>query len=433
MFGWGLSVVGAATPRFGSEDTLAPVGRARWYHRLLTLDGARAAGWSEGAAGELGWHTAGVDFYAYHPIWRIYGGPRRIRGARMAAADLVAVHFDNLISTAAITQVWSRIIGGTVVGVDWAAARGDVRSARQVIGVGLHAIQDFYSHSTWIDDPARRDLSWLQAQADPHPELLNGLSTGGFGPDGEHCRHLHGETDFTARSFARIPAMLAAPLLDVVRNRRPIPAGPGATGPNQGPPPGLRYAPAPGINLDSRWQARIGARTRGLDGLDGDAAFDLASGLAVRETRLWLEALDQRFGTGAATEAFWSRVRSDPGGDWTEAFNDPARLAYQFIAAGDYPPRASDTDAASAWFVRVMIGSDQPGRAALFTTTPTRRPLGQVTIGQAGVVGPLDSPDDPIEVVLPTPGLEVQVQAFRRAPAPELRPVSKLVVRTRRS
>ncbi|MDR3658007.1 MAG: hypothetical protein P4L48_20820 [Mycobacterium sp.] len=52
------------------------------------------------------------------------------------------------------------------------------------MGVGLHAIEDFYSHSNWVDDPSRRS-SWrsyasplIAGPGDPREALP--LYTGGY-------------------------------------------------------------------------------------------------------------------------------------------------------------------------------------------------------------------------------------------------------------
>jgi hypothetical protein len=423
MLGW-APIAAGVIPAFGSEDPLEPVERCQWYHRTITQAAAEAEGWSSGAADELGRHTLGVDLYAYHPIWCAQGGPRRWRGVRLARPALVHVHFDNLADGREIAEIWHRITGGLVVAVAWAAQHGEVRAARQAIGVGLHAIQDFYSHSTWIDDPARRERTWLeQGGAGAGPEL----STGGFGPGTGQLTHQHGDTLPTWRTGFRLLAMLLSPVTDL------IPAGlRGArrgSSPAGTPPPGVSYAAVPGINLDSRWQARIGVQTRGLTDLDGDAAFTLALALAARESRTLLVSLNRRFAEDGATAAFWAQVIGGPRSDWTDAFDDPSILAYDFLAAGRYPPGGNAGSDAARWFHRVLVTTPtswtRPDRrwrsARLRTLDASDRELSAtvIPIGRAITVGPVPAEAATLELTLPSRG-RIQIEAFQRAPEPVL-------------
>jgi hypothetical protein len=416
-----LAIGLTATTAFGSEDVLAPVDQAHWYHQEITEDVARVAGWSAGAAAELGLHAVGVDLYSYHGIWAAYGGPSRLRGARMAKKFLDNVHFDNLASTSEITEIWRRTLGGALVGIEWAARQDQVQAARQLVGVSLHSIQDFYSHSTWIDEPARRSRGWLEQDGvDPGP----GLSTGGYGTTTTASPYRHGDTKATWRSLTRLPAMLRVPLFSTIRPTSRKPASPDRH-PHH-PPPGLRYGPTAGINLDSRWQAQIAVGARRAEGLDGDAAFDLAIAQARRESQLWLERLDERFGTDPTTAQFWARVRGGPQADWTCPYNDPTIAAYGFIAIGQYPPNDS-TDAAR-WCHRVLLRPPLrrvprwPARGQLHVLDAQGRQLSSTPLppGQAVFIGPTPAAGVQLEINVKGGG-QIQAHAFRRAPEPVLR------------
>jgi hypothetical protein len=86
----------------------------------------------------------------------------------MARPELVKLHFDDLTSTGQIRTMWRRYLGGTVAALVWAAEANDVHAARNAIACGLHAMQDFYSHSTWVDVAERRSRTWFEA-ATPTP------------------------------------------------------------------------------------------------------------------------------------------------------------------------------------------------------------------------------------------------------------------------
>jgi hypothetical protein len=399
--------IGLLGPQFGSEDPLAPVEQAHWYHQELSEAAALATGWSTGAAAELGRHASGVDLYNYHPVWRLSGGWSRWQAARLARPLLNNIHFDNLASTAEIAEVWQRTVAGTLVGIEWAAQQDQVAAARQLIGVSLHSIQDFYSHSTWIDDPVRREKGWLESGGSAaEPDLC----TGGFGPGTGATPHRHGDMWPTWRSLARLPAMLG---LAEDSTAQPAPDE------TPHPPPGMRYGAAAGINLDSRWQARIAVGVRQIPGLDADAAFDTALTVARRESRFWLARLDRRFGADPGTAAFWHQVRNGPQGDWTEPYTDPAVLAYGFIAVGPYPPSGRGPD---GWFHRVLAtplpGHRQPRAVRVRMLDAHGRELGEqrLPVGRVATIG---SPPDTARLELSGAGL-IQVQAFRRSPQPLL-------------
>jgi hypothetical protein len=96
-----------------------------------------------------------VDYYSNRPP---VGGSEFVRLAR----ELSHMHFDNLDSLAHVRNTWARLAWNTRNGVRAAAA--EVRSARNaeeryqrlvhlavLIGASLHPVQDFYSHSNWVE------------------------------------------------------------------------------------------------------------------------------------------------------------------------------------------------------------------------------------------------------------------------------------------
>ena len=168
----------AVMPAFGSESYLAPWPAPEvWHHEGLTRDAAEAAGFSRAAGGEIAFHATYIDHYLVNPLWRLRGGLARVRAARAIRDDLATLHFDDLPTPEAVTAAWQRYLGGTVAALLWAenawrqgrpgagAGADAVASARQVIGLGLHAVQDFASHSTWINHPDRRTATWREWSA----------------------------------------------------------------------------------------------------------------------------------------------------------------------------------------------------------------------------------------------------------------------------
>ncbi|GLY29090.1 hypothetical protein [Kineosporia sp. NBRC 101731] len=385
----------AFTLLFGSEDPLAPVGQARWHHRDLTRQACDEEGWGPAAADETSWATLGVDLYSYHPIWVAHGGPRRWAAARRLKQSLDKIHFDDLAGSDELEEIWRRLLGGTRIGLAEAGKHDDVAAARHLIGIGLHAVQDFYSHSNWIDAPPRRDTTWLETW--PGAPVPDGLLTGGVHHSHESPSPSHGRVRLTPAALLRIPVLFVAPLI------RRFPA-PGRM------PRGVRGSRSSGINLDSRWQAVQGAEQREQTDLDGGAAFDLAYALALRDSRHWLRLLAQQ-----VPDAFWARVTSGQAADrWTAGFEREPLC--DFLTAGQYPPFGSQDS--GNWFLRITLD---------------RRPRGWATLSQAGssqrfrgrdlTFGPLD-PDSPIHLTGLAPSTAVTALAFRRAPTPVARPLT---------
>lgn len=166
-----LALLTGHLPAFGADAILAPADDlTAWHHRRLTQEAAREAGWSAPAATELGRFADGIDRILFNPIWIAAGGPRRIWGAHMARAANHLLHFDDLPSDDLVSSAWERYVGGAKVALRWAATlpEGDaIRVVRCAVGLLMHAVEDFYSHSTWIDDPLRRETTWWRRPTEP--------------------------------------------------------------------------------------------------------------------------------------------------------------------------------------------------------------------------------------------------------------------------
>lgn len=404
---------------FGSEDPLDPVERAHWHHHAMTRQACLELGWSPQAANESAWATAVVDLYSYQPVWQICGGIGRLRTARRIRPGLNTLHFDGLRSTAAVAEVWHRLLGGSLVALSIAADRGDVAAARHVIGIGLHAVQDFYSHSTWLNDPQRRSRTWLgswERTADRPTPLPADLMTGTSPPAAGAAGPFHGEITVTPAALTRMPRMLITPVLDAVRPRTAAPARP-VSGPPHGlsplPPRGLRPAPVPGINLDTRWQATIGAAQRDC-GLDADTAFETAYRLAVEDSRIWIGLLAEP--TRAADPQFWEQVTAGPGHRWSDAFESRDLDPRAFLSAGGYP--AQNHPDSHSWFLYIQAapGGLRPHAARITLAGIGVEPHRRRLTGSAGwTVGPIDSYSHAEVSGLPVDS-RPQVFRFRRAP-----------------
>ncbi len=373
----------AARAGFGGENPLGPApDPANWHHEALARAAARSAGFTTEAENALAFHTDYVDSYLYNPLWWAKSlpatGAHRAAVATASRHDLVKVHFDDLFAPEQVAGTWRRYLSGTVAALLWIASEPAHRPRRamahNVIGTSLHAIQDFYTHSNWIDDPCRRHRTWFEVPASERAGFP--LWTGSYElPDHLGIKH-HGAYQFACTVLNR----LGQAGLDVLQSTICHDASPYAgsqfcqwvrdcgdddlveyTPPVDIPggftlPEDVVFARA-GINVDSRWQAEVGAAERDV-GLTGPEAFDAAYGLAERSSCQWLRILAGIF-DAPPHQGFWEEVRT--GGVATDAYDtdiepweDLALIPYRFISAGPYPPPAGYDDEA-AWYLRLEI------------------------------------------------------------------------------
>lgn len=257
-------LLGPALPLFGAEDPVV----GPWHHGTMTTRAAQRAGWSGPAAEDLAWHCLSPDMIGYHPLTRLTLSATRAAARRRAREVLVALHFDDLGSGDQVRAAWD---GYTAIAVGCLIGQlqlGDVGGARSSLGVMLHALQDFYSHSTWVDAPDRRGVTWLEA--DDRARAAE-VTTGSYEGPTQPGQKPHGGVGLViGRGHARPPAILRSRLLARLVAARPH-----------------------GINLDSRWLAVTGHRARGLQDVASDELFDCAMALAERHTEQLLTAADR--------------------------------------------------------------------------------------------------------------------------------------------
>jgi hypothetical protein len=130
-----------------------------------------------------------VDYYSSRPT-ELSSDLPEIQG------ELARLHFDSLTSTAQIRNLWTRLARNTQAAVQSATASvhsapdAQARYNRLVslavlIGASLHPVQDFYSHSNWVElYPMQEGVYGTRTWFDtPMPSTL--LHTGLVGPENE--------------------------------------------------------------------------------------------------------------------------------------------------------------------------------------------------------------------------------------------------------
>lgn len=124
-------------------------------------------------------------------------------------ASYVYMHFDAIFSSMEIEQNWQKIFDNTVQTLKKYHNNPDVKSGFReivlfnIIGASLHIVQDFYSHSNWVNIFTSRKIkpvpTWYEA--DPSSRKKLSIFTGAY-PDGSaKGRKSHSELnkDYSAR------------------------------------------------------------------------------------------------------------------------------------------------------------------------------------------------------------------------------------------
>lgn len=69
--------------------------------------------------------------------------------------ELEKLHFDNLFNTKQVSNYWGWLIENLKTQTQKAAADNDKVRMLMITGIGLHAVQDFYTHSNWVETHPR--------------------------------------------------------------------------------------------------------------------------------------------------------------------------------------------------------------------------------------------------------------------------------------
>lgn len=401
---------------FSGEDVLKG---NPWHHEDITRralagdDRYDGAGFSGAAADAIAWHADYIDSYLYNPLFWAQGvgteiSLDRIDAALAGYANLAKLHFDDTFTTTGIRANYERYASGTLAGLYWASLRGasgDLEAAQNILGVSFHAVQDFYSHTNWVDDPDRRCMTWLQTKPekrDGMPLYAGAYETAASGAPKHHgayslsCSLLRGDTmdqviDPICTGYSPFQNTSLCEEWRLCRGGAAV-----TMSVNDSPQEGIVFLNPPGIALDTTWLARVQAVNRGLvdqngnfaphkDGMyfrreecaeivkatghdvcekDADQIFAGAKDLAIRATMEWAEYLEKAMqAMGPRQAAFWGRLkRSGSSKDaWPRQYEDFSRLPYQFLAAGPYPvanPSTPDREIAgeaNGWYLRLRV------------------------------------------------------------------------------
>jgi hypothetical protein len=358
-----LSSVPAAHS-FSGED---PAFGNPWHHNEMSAKAARSSGWSSGAASSMAWANDYLDSYLYNPVWWGQGGLDRYKMSKALANEMKKLHFDDLFTTPQINLMWRRYTTHTLAALLWAKEKNDVAAAQHIVGVSLHALQDFYSHSNWIDAPDRRKQTYFECP--PARRTSVGLYSGAY----EHPEHMgqksHGIWRYDAAIYnatgvkqimevactAISPFSNSPECQDYKRALKGSSVRPTVSGVKL--PQGVWWYSPPGIALDNAWSADLGVQQRGLRDINGQQAFKAAYDLAERQSAQWLKTLERVMNkTGNAN--FWTRVTSTavPQSQREKQYEDYGLMPFQMVSAGNYPPRADQANRREV-YLRLLLNT----------------------------------------------------------------------------
>ena len=231
------------------------------------------------------------------------------------------------------------------------------------MGASLHALEDFYSHSNWLDAPERRSKTYLDLSVAEREKVP--LFTGSYelpdhrgllphGKPGPMCVLLK-----PVAGVMKIACHPASPLsgTSICQTWKACEDGVVArpeTVLGIPVPDNVYYLTPPGMNLDNSWQAKIGVQVRELTDISGEDLFEAAVDLASRTAVQWLQLIETRL-AGIGAGPFWRQVKTalPVPGERERQYEDFFRFPHMFLGVGSYPPPV--TEPTGQWYLRVRL------------------------------------------------------------------------------
>ncbi|MEA2784994.1 MAG: hypothetical protein QOF71_1098 [Candidatus Eremiobacteraeota bacterium] len=171
---------------FVAAVSLVPVAPAAAFdtgpHASITTDALKRLGFSASAGTAVQVENWLTDYYTSAPFFG--SGPK---------CALDKLHFDDVFSNADIASYWTTLAANTKAAAQQAERDNDVIEFFTVLGMSLHVVQDFYTHSNWVEQNGAsgsyKTRTWFQTPSPP-----SGLYTGWYPnclniPQGSHVPH----------------------------------------------------------------------------------------------------------------------------------------------------------------------------------------------------------------------------------------------------
>ncbi|WP_309719077.1 C2 domain-containing protein [Armatimonas sp.] len=153
-------------------------------HQDLTDEVLREVGFSTDANRTAQLENWLVDYYSNSPTTKVLRGGEK---------SLEQLHFDGLTTSSRVSNYWDRLTVNTKISVQEAAREKDAFKLIVLIGMSLHAVQDFYTHSNWVEthpSPAGSDyatVTWFDSKK------RDGVRTGNYPNTGKGNANDHGD------------------------------------------------------------------------------------------------------------------------------------------------------------------------------------------------------------------------------------------------
>jgi hypothetical protein len=155
------------------------------HHFDLTRDAMLDRGFGNTAIEAVQVENWLTDYYSSSPTSKI--------------KEVEKLHFDNLVTRQQVVNKWGHFTINTRNAVRQAAKEKDTLKLLTIMGISLHALQDFYTHSNWVDTHPSASPSTYQTQtffsAPPSPEtnLFTGVYPDSFPGKPPAGKPLHGD------------------------------------------------------------------------------------------------------------------------------------------------------------------------------------------------------------------------------------------------
>jgi len=121
------------------------------HHADMTRNALYLAGFSNDGTDIIVVDNWITDYYSALPE-TILGVPAINDEVRFIKRHTSLLHFDNLSNNEKIDKYWRRLIANTRAAIKLKAdKKPDIPALQAILGMTLHAVQDFYSHSNWVD------------------------------------------------------------------------------------------------------------------------------------------------------------------------------------------------------------------------------------------------------------------------------------------
>lgn len=152
------------------------------HHFDLTRDAMQDQGFGNTAIEVTQLENWLTDYYSSSPTSTI-------------EAEVGKLHFDNLFNTQQVRNQWGHFTVNTRNAVQQATRSKDPVKLLAVMGISLHAVQDFYTHSNWVEThPATsssyRTDTWFSSPITATSNIYTGLATSYKGtPPVGHPQH----------------------------------------------------------------------------------------------------------------------------------------------------------------------------------------------------------------------------------------------------